>query len=89
MGWPPAAEEIPNEPIGGKIPTLSTDPTGCVVTWDLTQAAPGKQYVLHPVLESTHGGPLSSTALDVIIETVSEPPPSCVGSGTFLANVGP
>ena len=85
---PPATEDIPKEPVGGKIPTLSSGPTGCVVTWDLTQAAPGKQYLLHPVFESTHGGQISSTALDLIIETVSAPPPTCAGSGTFTADVG-
>ena len=85
---PPAAQDIPREPIGNKIPTLSNGPTGCIVTWDLTQAAPGDQYVIHLVLESTHGGQVSSTAIDLIIELVTPPPPTCAGSGTFVAPVG-
>ncbi|MEO5726154.1 MAG: thrombospondin type 3 repeat-containing protein, partial [Byssovorax sp.] len=83
---PPAAQDIPSA--AGKIPTLSNGPTGCVVTWDLTTATPGLQYVIHLVLESTHGGQVSSTAIDLIIELVSAPPPTCAGSGTFTANVG-
>ena len=85
---PPASNDIPKEPIGMTIPTLTNTAQGCVVTWDLTQAAAGKQYVIHLVLESTHGGQLSSTAIDLIIETVLAPPPTCAGSGTFTANVG-
>ncbi|MFS8070835.1 MAG: hypothetical protein ACMG6S_31085, partial [Byssovorax sp.] len=83
---PPASQDIPTEPVGNKQPTLTNTSAGCVVTWDLTQAEPGKQYVLHLVLESTHGGQVSSTAVDLLVETVSPPPPACAGSGTFIAN---
>ena len=85
---PAASQNIPVEPVGNKAPTLTNTASGCRVTWDLSQGAPGKQYVIHVVFESTHGGLLSTTALDLIIETVTPPPPTCVGSGTFITNIG-
>jgi hypothetical protein len=85
---PPAAQNIPTEPVGNQQPTLSNTPAGCVVTWDLTQAQPGKQYVLHVVLESSHGGQSSSTAVDLLVETVTPPPPICAGTGLFFVDVG-
>ena len=88
-GFPPAASQnIPTESVGNKSPVLSNGPSGCVVTWDLTQGVPGKLYLLHLVLESTHGGQVSSTSIDLLVETVSAPPPSCAGSGTFVADIG-
>ncbi len=83
-----AAQVIPAVPNGGAVPTLSNVGGQCLVTWDLTNAVPGQQYVLHLVLESTHGGGLSATAIDLIDEMVLPPPPVCAGTGVFVANVG-
>jgi hypothetical protein len=83
-----AAATIPAVPSGGAVPTLSSLPGRCLVTWDLTNAIPGQQYVLHLVLESMHGNQISSTAIDLIDEMVSPPPPACAGTGIFIAPVG-
>jgi Bacterial TSP3 repeat/Putative metal-binding motif len=88
-GFPPAASNnIPVEAVGNKAPTLTSTAAGCVLTWDLTKGLPGKQYALHIMFESTPNGLTSSTAIDLIVETVTPPPPTCAGSGTFIANVG-
>ncbi len=84
----PVGQVIPRVPAGGAVPTLSSGPLGCTVTWDLAMAATGQQFVLHIVMESTHGGVISSAAIDLIVEIVTPPPPTCAGSGVFIANVG-
>ena len=84
----PAGQTIPTVPNGGAQPTLSAGPAGCTVTWDVTNAVAGQQYVLHLVLESTHGGVISSTALDLIVEMITGPVPACAGTGFFIADVG-
>jgi hypothetical protein len=61
---------------------------GCQVTWDLTRATAGQRYVLHIILESTHGGVVSKSPLDLIIEIISVAPPTCAGSATIPAPVG-
>jgi hypothetical protein len=83
-----AGQVIPAVPNGGAVPTLSNVGGQCIVTWDLTLAQPGQQYVLHLVLESTHGGQKSGTAIDLIDEMVTPPPPTCAGTGTFITDVG-
>jgi len=79
-------EEIPAVPADGEQPMVSTpNPNACRLTWDLTNAVGGQQYVLHLVLESERGLPpvASRTALDLLIEITSEPIPSCPGGGVF------
>jgi hypothetical protein len=82
----PAGSEIPAVPNGGAKPTLSG---ACTITWDLTNAVVNQKYVVHIVMESAHnGGALSTTAVDLLVEIVNTAPPVCMGSGTFVANVG-
>ena len=84
-------EEIPTVPDGGAQPTVSTpNPDVCRLTWDLTNAVGGQQYVLHFVLESERGIPAlaSRTALDLLIEITSEPIPSCPDGGVFTLPIG-
>ncbi len=84
-GFTPATPSIP---VGGAQPTVASVPGGCLVTWDVTSAVAGQQYVLHTVMESVHGGVTSSTQLDLIIEMTSPPPPICTGTGNFVADPG-
>jgi len=79
---------VPTVPCNGAKPTLSDTPAGCLVTWDLSAAVAGQQYVIHIVLESTHGGAPSSTAIDLIVEMISSPPPTCAGADNFIVDVG-
>ena len=58
------------------------------MTWDLTMAVVGQQYVVHIVLESTHGGIISNTAIDLIVEIVTPPPPTCAGSAAYVIDPG-
>ena len=81
-------QEDPTVPNGGAMPTLTTVGNVCRITWDLTLAVSGQQYVLHSILESTHLGHTSATALDVIVEITSAPIPSCTGTGLVNLNVG-
>lgn len=84
-GLPPGSE-IPAVPNGGAQPTLSG---ACLITWDLTFAVVNQKYVLHIVMESSHnGGPVSTTAVDLLVEITNAAPPICTGSGTFIAPVG-
>jgi hypothetical protein len=80
-----AASPIPAVPNGGAQPTLTG---ACTVTWDMTLATVPQKYVIHIIMESTNNGNVSSTAVDLIIETVNVAPPICTGSGTFVAPVG-
>ena len=83
-------DEVPAVPADGAQPSVSTpSPNQCRVTWDLTNAIGGQQYVLHVVLESTHGSPSlnSKTALDLLVEITSEPIPACPGGGVFTIPV--
>ncbi len=82
---------VPNPPgpgNGGQSPVLTTVPNGCNLSWDLVDAVAGQRYVLHLVFESTHSGQLSNTALDLIVEIITPPPPQCAGSSVIIANVG-
>nr|AYM52573.1 cell surface protein [Aetherobacter rufus] len=78
----------------GPAPTLSAsaNPPGCILTWNLTgsNVAPGKQYANQVVLESTNpsNGQASSAVLDYLLETVTSPIPTCVGSGTYTIPMG-
>jgi MYXO-CTERM domain-containing protein len=78
----------PSVPIGGPSPTVAAGPGGCVLTWNLTTALAGQQYVVHVVLESSHAGVVSSTQVDLIVQIVLPPPPTCTGGGTFVAQPG-
>jgi len=78
----------PAVPIGGAQPTLTTVAGGCQLDWDVTSAVAGQQYVVHAVMESVHGGALSSTQVDLIVEIVTPPPPTCVGTGNFIVDPG-
>jgi len=73
---------------GGASPSMAMGPSGCVMTWDLTAATTGQRYLLQVVLESTHAGGTSKSALDLIVEIVQSPPPTCAGSDKFTVNVG-
>lgn len=78
----------PSVPLGGASPTVAAGASGCVLTWNLTLAVVGQQYVVHVVLESTHAGVVSSTQIDLIVQIVLPPPPTCAGGGTFVAQPG-
>ena len=79
---------VPSVPLGGARPTVSTVAGGCQLTWDVTNAVVGQQYVVHIVGESSHAGATSSSQLDLIVEMVLPPPPVCAGTGIYTANVG-
>ena len=83
-----AADAIPRVTPGGAVPSLAVVGAGCELSWDLTRAVVGQQYVVHVVVESTHGGVISNTATDFIVEMVLPAPPTCAGSGFFVADVG-
>jgi hypothetical protein len=83
----PAGQVLPVAS-NSKSPAVSSVPNGCALTWDLNGAAAGRQYVVHLVLESTHGGKTSSTAIDLVVETVAAAAPTCAGTGVFVAEVG-
>ncbi len=79
--------------VGGNPPIVSMTPQGCQVSWNLTTGVPGDQYVLHLVFESIHGGAVSSTQLDLIVELVGGAPPTCSINGggpnaTFVVDPG-
>ena len=63
-------------PANNKVPVLASQPNACELSWDLSQAVAGQRYVLHIIYESTHDGQISSTALDLIVEIVTPPPPT-------------
>ena len=79
----PVGQTVPAVPLGGAMPTLSSPVNACKMTWDLTLAVVGQQYVVHIVLESTHNNVKSTLAIDLIVEIVAAPPPTCAGSGAF------
>ncbi len=79
---------IPSVPLGNAQPTLTTQPNACQLQWDVSQAVASQRYVLHVVYESTHNGQISSMALDLIVEIVTPPPPTCTGGGIFVKDVG-
>jgi hypothetical protein len=79
---------IPAVSPGGAVPTVMSVAGGCQVSWDLTRAVAGQRYVLHLILESTRGGQVSKAPLDLIVEIISTPPPTCAGSATIPAPVG-
>ena len=79
----PVGQTVPSVPNGGAKPSLTSPVNACKMTWDLTNAVVGQQYVVHIVLESTHNGITSTLAIDLIVEIVSAPPPICAGSGAF------
>jgi len=76
----------------GTSPTLaaSANPPGCLLTWNLTNAATGKQYANQVVLESTNpnNNQKNWAVVDYLIETVAAPIPTCVGSGTYTIPMG-
>jgi len=78
----------PSVPAGGASPSVAAGAGGCVMTWNLTSAVAGQQYVVHVVLESTHGGVISSTQIDLIVQIIALAPPACAGGGTFVAQPG-
>ena len=87
----PVGQEVPSVANGGAQPSVvSPSPNECRMTWDLTNAVGGEQYVVHIVLESTHGSPplASRTALDLLIEIVSQPVPACPDGGVFTLPIG-
>jgi MYXO-CTERM domain-containing protein len=73
-------------------PTLSasTNPPGCLLTWNLLGASPGQQYANQVVLESTNpsDNQKNSAVVDYLIETVTSPIPTCSGSGTYTIPMG-
>ena len=73
---------------GGQAPALASYPDHCQLGWDLTDAKAGQRYTIHLVFESNHGGGISSAALDLVVEIVTGPPPTCAGGGTFVSDVG-
>jgi Cys-rich repeat protein len=76
---------VPNPPaIAGQLPTVP----GCVLTWNLTSAVAGTQVAVSVKLESTHGGVVSKSTVDFMVEVVNGPPPVCAGSGDFIVGVG-
>ncbi len=76
---------VPNPPpINGQLPTVP----GCVLTWDLSAATAGTQVAVSIKLESTHGGVVSKSTVDFMVEIVNSPPPTCAGSGSFIVGVG-
>src|SRR5450432_437165 len=84
----PVGQEIAKVPANGAVPVLASLGTGCRITWDLSQAVVGQQYVIHVVMESTHAGVISSTAIDLLAEIVTPPPPACAGTGIFNVIAG-
>ncbi len=74
--------------ISGAAPTLTPSPLGCTLTWNTTGGIAGNQYAVQVVFESTEAGHVSSAVVDYILELVSSPPPTCVGSGTFNLDMG-
>ena len=79
----PIGQTVPSVPNGGAMPALTSPVNACKMTWDLSLAVVGQQYVVHIVLESTHNGVKSTLAIDLIVEIVSAAPPTCAGSGAF------
>jgi hypothetical protein len=69
--------------IAGNAPVITAVPGGCLVTWNVTTGVVGNQYVIHLVMESTRGGGVSSTHIDLLIELVLPPVPTCNGGGIF------
>jgi hypothetical protein len=82
------ASPIPAIPAGGATPSVMTVAGGCQVSWNLAMAVAGQRYVLHLILESTRGGVTSKAPLDLIVEIIGTPPPTCAGSATIPAPVG-
>lgn len=76
----------------GIAPTLalSTNPPGCVLSWNLAGASPGQQYANQVVLESVNpsNNLKNSSVVDYLIEAVSAPIPTCAGSGTYTIPMG-
>ncbi|HHH11194.1 MAG TPA: hypothetical protein ENK23_03875, partial [Sorangium sp.] len=89
-GLTPPATAVPQVPANLAQPTVAISAAGteCVLSWDLSAAVAGEQYAVPLVMESTRAGAISSTALDIIVEVVSPPPPQCSGSGQFVAPPG-
>jgi len=73
---------------GGQAPALASYADHCQLGWDLADAKAGQRYTIHLVFESSHGGGISSTALDFVVEIVTGPPPTCAGGGGFVSDVG-
>ena len=84
----PDGQTVPAVPSGGAVPTLTAVSDGCTMTWDLTNAVAGQQYVFHVEFESVHGGVTSSSDIDTVVQITSSPPPAVTGSGVFSATVG-
>ncbi len=84
----PVGQVIPSVPSGGAQPTITESMGACQIQWDLTSAVAGQQYVLHFTIESPSTGGISSTAIDLIVEMVSAPIPSCPDSDSFTVPVG-
>ncbi len=84
----PAGQTIPAVPNGGAQPTLGASANTCRMTWNLTNAVAGQQYVIHYVVESTHAGVVAASAVDLMVEIVTPQPGTCAGTGVFTANVG-
>ncbi len=84
----PTDQTVPAVPVGGAQPTLASVANGCTMTWDLTSAVAGQQYVVHLEFESQHGGVTSASAVDTIVQITSSPPPVVTGGGVLSANVG-
>jgi hypothetical protein len=82
------ANPIPAVTAGGALPMVMAVAGGCQVSWDLTRAVADQRYVLHLILESTHGGVVSKAPIDLIIEIIGTAPPTCAGSVTIPAPVG-
>ena len=76
----------------GKTPTLtaSSNPPGCLLTWNLVGVAPGGQYATSVAIESVNpvNNKINSATLDYLIEMVSTPIPTCTGSGTYTIPMG-
>ncbi len=84
----PASQVIPSVPPNDDQPTIIASMGACRIQWDLTSAVLGQQYVLHFALESPTPGGTSSTSIDLIVDMVSAPIPSCPDSDSFTVPVG-
>lgn len=73
---------------GNKQPSVSSVGNVCKLTWDLTGATAGQKFVLHLVSETVRNGALSSAAIDLMMEIVNSPVPTCTGSGSFTLTSG-
>lgn len=70
--------------------TATTNPPGCLLSWNLQGTDWGRQYAVQVIMETSNGsnGNISSSALDFIIETVAAPPPTCSPHTHHVIDIG-